>query len=155
MRNDEVKYDDGSIVIYPKFGSASYTTSAVKRYHNCLMVLCGISGVARDLMDWLTLQMNNNNLVTNSRAHREEFIKFVATSLEKSGEKGIVPAHNTVKDAFLKLADRKLLIPVDRGSYMVNPEYFMNPNNEKGRALLIRMVLEFRSGVNTKIEIQK
>lgn len=137
---------DGIPILMPVYGHTRYHTSGVKRYHSVLMTLCGISGVARDLMEWLTAKMDNDNKVYNTKANRSEFIRFLG-KIQKP------PTDSTVNNAFLTLKEAGLLVPMGRGCYMVNPKYFINAANEESRPRLIRMVLEFRNGVDTTIKI--
>ena len=135
------------LAIVPKYGYASFSTSGVKRYHAVLMTLCGVSGVARDLMDWLTAQMDNDNRVYNTKATRCAFISF----LSRAGKKKTT--HSSINAAFAGLRKKGLLIDLGRSCFMVNPEYFINSANEESRSRLIKMVLEFENNANTTIKV--
>lgn len=137
------------------WSDARYSESGVKRYNNCLMVLAGINGVTRDLMDWLTMQMNPNNKVYNNDDVRNEFIQFITKSVAANKEFDYaIPSHRTIKESFKILHNRGLLLKAKRGIFMVNPEYFMNPNNDSRRDMLIKLILEFRSGTNTTLSVE-
>lgn len=150
-------YLDGQPYMIPIIKNFSYSMSGITRYHNCLLYLAGISGVARDLMDWLTTKMDNDNIVFSNAVTRRAFIKFVKDAVETTKDEDFaykVPSERTVKDAYRKLIERGMLLYQERGAYQVNPEYFMNNRNEKSREHLIRLVLEFKYGKDTKLTVE-
>jgi hypothetical protein len=144
---------DGEVHYDIVWAAHSYTKSAIKRYHNCLMQLAGINGLARDLMDWLVIQMNNANVVMNTDHHKSVFIEYLEDAKVKYEFDYKIPSRRSIDRAFALLTKRRLLIPVKRSVYMVNPEYFMSTRNEKSRKVLIQMVLEFDYGTHTKMQI--
>lgn len=147
---DTVESSDSEIPsLIPRYGHVSFSTSGVKRYHNVLLTLMSVNGIARDLMDWLTSKMDNDNKVYNTRSNRQNFIDFIKSAKAKT------PTHSSVNSAFAGLKNKGLLIDMGRSSFMVNPKYFINSANEESRSRLIRMVLEFENGVSTAISIKQ
>lgn len=151
----EYKDKNGEIIKIPFFETFPYPKSHVRRYHNCIMQLAGINGLARDLMDWLTIKMDNDNIVTNTEHYRESFIEYLKDAQKELGAtfKYSIPTHRAIKGAFNLLTKRGMLIFKKRATYIVNPEYFMSSRNEKSRNFLIRMILEFRYDTHTKMKV--
>lgn len=154
-------------VKYPVYDYINTITSHTKRYHNCLYLLAGLNGCARDLLDYLTENMDKDNLVTNSRQYRENFIstiKHLTSNLVDDNNIPIDPTiykDDTVNKAFQRLAESRipinntkeqsLIIPIGRGTYMVNPMFF-SKNNDDRREHIIRLV--FEKNKDTKIILE-
>lgn len=122
--------------------------SHVKRFHSCLLILIGVEGCERNLIDWLVDNMTTGNYVTNSKVTRKSFINFY----KKCNPTKKPYAENTVRTAFHKLSSLELLIPVTRGTFLVNPEYFFAGTDE-ARFSTIKMVMEFKSGISTDVNL--
>jgi hypothetical protein len=125
------------------------STNHVKRFNNALMLLAGIEGCEKHLMDWLADNMTNGNYVNNNEITRKAFISFH----EKYG-KGESKKYSdkTVSIAFQRLSSADFLIPVTRGLFMVNPLYYY-AGDDASRINAIKMIMEFKSGVETKITV--
>jgi len=130
-----VQEDDINLPIY---NTIRVTTSHTKRYHNCLYLLANLQGCARNLMDYLTERMDNDNNVASNSYVVNEFIAYM-----KKGN--VVYGVDSVNKAFKKLKDKNFLIVINRGFFKVNPKYFIK-NNDTGRADMIKMMLEFKVG---------
>src|SRR4051812_28492020 len=52
------------------------STGHVKRFNNALMLLAGIEGCEKHLMDWLADNMTAGNYVNNNEITRKGFIAF-------------------------------------------------------------------------------
>lgn len=132
----------------------TYSVSGIKRYNNALAALAGVNGLARDLLEWLTVRMTTDNEVYNTFNVRRLFIAHIKeifiTKAPSFDYKA--PSDRSVKAGFAKLVERNILIPRSRGEYFVNPEYFMNPENEDYRGSLIKLVLEFQDDKETEIK---
>lgn len=154
LRNSVIEYVERYVqeegIILPVMKSRNIINNHTKRYHNCLYLLAGVGGCARDLMDYLTERMDANNLVRNDIEFRREFIDFI-DSITK-GE--IKYKDRTVKDGFETLKKKTLILPKSKGIYKVNPEYFVK-NNDGSREKMIKIELEFQRGKNTKIKVIK
>lgn len=126
------------------------STGHVKRFNNALMLLAGIDGCEKNLMDWLADNMSEKNYVSNNEITRRSFIAFH----EKYG-KGNTKKYSdkTVSIAFQRLSSAEFLIPVTRGVFLVNPMYYY-AGDDASRINAIKMVMEFKSGINTKITVE-
>lgn len=128
-------YVDSEGIKIPKYNTRQYVTSHTKRYHNCLYLLAGITGCARNLIDYLAQVMDKNNMIYSNSTARKSFINEM-----KRGS--VEYKDDTVKKAFKELKDKNFLLPDAIGSYQVNPKYFMKNNDDK-RAELIKVILDF------------
>jgi predicted transcriptional regulator of viral defense system len=63
-------------------------------------------------------------------------------------------SESSIKKAFAQLTKKGLLRQVSRGVYKVNPEYFVK-NDDAKRFELIKIELEFKEGIDTKLDIIK
>jgi hypothetical protein len=154
MKNRVVEYtkdfttEEG--VIIPTEAFKSVVRNHTKRYHNCLYLLAGLNTCARNLMDFLTEEMKSDNVVYSSSHTRDKFKDFI--NVVSKGE--VNYSDSSIKKAFSNLSDKGLVRKVSRGIYKVNPEYFIK-NDESKRFDLIKIELEFKEGLNTKLEIIK
>lgn len=117
---------------------------SVKRYRGALMLLAGIDGCEKNLMEWLEDNMTSGNYVSNNEVTRRSFMNFY----EKHKKKNY--ADKTISIAFQRLSEATFLIPMTRGTFMVNPILYY-AGDEDSRIKAIKMVMEFKSGVDTKI----
>jgi DNA-binding transcriptional regulator YhcF (GntR family) len=82
--------------------------------------------------------MDTNNVVLSNAKIREDFIFII----NKATNGELTYTHNTVKKAFQILVKKNLLVTrKQRGSYIVNPEYFFK-RDEKDRIKQIKLILE-------------
>jgi len=132
----------------PDYVSAS--NSHVKRFNNALMVLMGIDGCERNLMDWISDNMTAGNYITNNELTRRNFIEF-HKKYKKGGNKTY--SDKTVSIAFQRLCTAEFLISMTRGTYMVDPRYYF-AGDDSSRINAIRMIMEFKSGINTKVTVE-
>lgn len=137
----------GEPYIEPTYDFVNASTSCIKRYNNALMLLAGIDGCEKSLMDWLADNMTEGNYVNNNELTRNAFISF-----HKKHGKGKTKSYSdkTVSIAFQRLNAADFLISVTRGVYMVNPLYYY-AGDDASRVKAIKMVMEFKSGFTTKI----
>lgn len=141
-------YETVGELTLPVWAYTSFSNSGVKRYHEAIYHLCEVTGFARDLMDWLTGVMNTDNIVHNDKHTKERLLKFYRELKQKP------PSISMINHSFRKLVDKKLLVERCRGTYMVNPKFFINAANEESRARLLRIILEFEDGKDTKISVR-
>lgn len=146
--------DDNDWVILPKWAHQQVVCSHTKRYHNCLYLLAGLGSCARDLMDFITEEMDSNNVICTNEYFRGKFIKFIQDIKKEKGEVTLSYGHSTVKRALTVLFDKNLIRPMRRGYSMVNPKYFFR-NDDSKRLDKIKLQLEFESGYNTKLELMQ
>lgn len=126
------------------------TTNHVKRFNNALMILMGIDGCERNLMDWIADNMTAGNYITNNELTRRNFIEF-HKKYKKGGNKTY--SDKTVSIAFQRLCSAEFLVSMTRGTYMVNPMYYY-AGDDASRINAIRMIMEFKSGVHTKVTVE-
>lgn len=134
--------DDGILTFIEK--TKPIVLNSAKRYYNCLYLLTGLPPLARDLMDYLVEEMNEENTVYNNINSRRKFIDFIALITSKGGphEEPKIWSDQRVKESFGILANRGLLIAKERGVYKVNPEYFFVGSDQKR---LDDIVIEIRN----------
>lgn len=143
------EYQVSEGVLLPKWAYLTYSTSGVKRYHAAIYHLCGITGFTRDLIDWLTGEMNLDNIVHNDQHTKARLYRFYRETKQKP------PSASMINRSFRILAEKKLLIQRGRGTYMVNPEFFMNSANEESRSRLLKIILEFENDKETTIRVER
>lgn len=149
-KNIYIKYveryekDDTSNVLLPVFDTLKTTTSHTKRYHNCLYLLADLKGCARNLMDYFTEVMDNNNHISTNKGVIEDFIF-------KMNRVGVEYGIDSVNKSIKKLKDKNFIILIAKGFYMVNPEYFIK--NDSNREQLLRVMLNFKT-TSSEIEIK-
>jgi hypothetical protein len=137
-------------IIIPVEAYSFVVRNHTKRYHNCLYLLAGLNNCARNLMDFLVEDMDDNNIVYSNAHVRDEFISFISEASE--GDTNY--SESSIKKAFSSLTSKGLLRNISRGIYKVNPKYFIR-NSEEQRFNLIKIELEFESNLDTKLRIVK
>lgn len=128
----------------------SVATKHTKRFSSAVMLLMGISGCELHLIDWLTDNMTVKNYVNNNGITRRNFISFY-DRYKKKGAKSYT--EETVRKAFQALTAAGLLIPVERGLFQVNPEFFFS-GEEAERIKSIKLLMEFKAGIETRITVE-
>jgi hypothetical protein len=147
-----IEYIDGHTfdeegIAYPTIKKEPVIMSNTKRYYNCLYMLAGIKLLPRLLMDWLTEEMDDNNIVYNSAYTRERFIEFIdKITLGKQKYQD-----QSVRQAFSDLKESGLIIPKNKGAYRVNPKYFFK-GGENQRIELIMLEIKLNS-TNTNFRV--
>ena len=122
----------------PIHGYTKVGTLFTKHYHNAIYLLAGLNASSRDLLEFLIQRMDTNNVVLSNAKIREDFIFII----NKATDGEVTYTHNTVKKAFQILVKKNLLVTrKQRGSYIVNPEYFFK-RDEKDRIKQIKLILE-------------
>lgn len=121
-----------------------------KRFNTAVMILMGIDGCERNLMEWISDNMTDGNYISNNEVTRTAFIDF-HNRYKKKGSKTY--ADKTVNIAFQRLTACGLLIKKARGLFMVNPlQYFKG--GEEDRIKAIRMIMDFLPNEDTKISME-
>ncbi len=141
---------DGQPIYIPIYEEKDVVVSSTKRFHNCIYLLAGLPGCARDLMDYLTEIMDNYNTVRNDSITRAGFINFVKGITNNE----VLYKDSTVNSNFNLLFKRGLLLQKGKGIYTVNPEYFYK-GDDKDRLKHIKMLLEFKPDEKTLIKIKR
>jgi hypothetical protein len=142
--------DEATGYLLPEYSHSNIVMSATKRYHNCLYLLAKLNNCSRSLIDWLSEQMDIDNIIYSNAVVRQKYIDYILKIT--SGDIKYVDI--TVKKAFKTLSERGLILKQQRGVFQVNPEYFFI-GTEKERENKIVLRLEFEKGVNTKLIIEK
>ena len=152
MRTERVKYV-GKIdmlkdeIKKPRFQYQSIEQEYVKRYHTVFAILAGLSPCARDFMEYLVNNMNDDNIVTTNEYTRSNFLSVLKSATMTSLGEYVTYSDSNVKKAIQTLVDRNCLIKKGRGIYIVNPEIYFNPRGtQRDRMDNIKMILEFKSG---------
>lgn len=148
-RSGVTKFKDKSGFEHKEFDYdyVSAETQSVKRYRGALMLLAGIDGCEKNLMEWLEDNMTAGNYVSNNEVTRRNFIQYYEKYKKKSY------ADKTVSIAFQRLSEATFLIPMTRGTFMVNPILYY-AGDENSRINAIKMIMEFRSDIDTKITVE-
>ena len=153
MRDRDIDYVEGyneneEGMFLPRRAHIRVTMNHTKRYHNCLFLLAKLPPCARDLADWLTEQMDEDNTVYNNITSRKKFQDFISKSrYVKETYKDI-----TIKVAFKTLVKRSILLSKNRGVYQMNPLYFFKGTDNK-RIESITLNLEFNNHENTRLMV--
>jgi hypothetical protein len=121
--------EDGDRI--PVWKQIDVETAGTKRYHNNLTTLTKLSPAARNLLDYLAERMDHENVVGHTKKIRQQFLELVAYCY----------ADITIKKAFVELKEAGILLPINRGTYRVNPEYFWR-KDERKRQRLLKKILE-------------
>lgn len=141
------KEEDGIIV---PSGKANHVvdTTYVKRYHSFIYILFGIKGCARDLVEFLQFDANDELRVSNNEDTRERF----NNALRKAN---MLPySESMVNKSFETLCRKNILIRLKgRGVYLINADYIWK-RKEDERLEYIEAVLRFRESGDT-IHISK
>lgn len=123
------------------------STKSTKRYNSAMCLLMGISGCPHHLIDWISGSTGDQGFVNNNSITRESFISFHAKHSKGNNK---TYGHDAVNKAFKRLSDDGFLIPISKGVYKVNPMMYF-AGDEDDRIKSIRMMMEFKSGIDTKI----
>ena len=142
--------EDGESIVLPVYDTQQITRSHTRRYHNSLWVLAGLTGCARDLMDYLTEEMDEDNIVCTDKYLREAFKVFIWNNTYTATTEGIDYGTEAIKKALAELTRRNLLIRQRRGYSRVNPLYFWR-NDDTRRTWVIKQWLEEQAGVPEKL----
>lgn len=122
----------------PIISHKSVSESYVKVYEDAVSVLHDVHGCPRILIDYFSIIMDKNNMITVSVLVKQQFLEDL---LEKTNGKVSYSFH-MIEKAMKKLKENNLLIPHSRGIYQVNPEYFYKGKSESFRIELIKKNLE-------------
>lgn len=145
-KSKTIEYIDGHYLdgdmLKPTIKTVDVMMTGTKRFHNCLYLLLGLSKLQRILMDWISEEMDERNMVRNEAYTRGMFIDFVS-DLVIDGEKKIYK-DQSVNNAFHGLKTAGLLIPVSKSVYQVNPKYYWS-GTDKDRVDQIMVNLQFES----------
>ena len=107
-------------------------TSSTKRYYNSLQKTSKLPSAARDLLDYISERMGENNEVENTLGLRDGFLKHM------NKDCAVKYSHQTVHKAFQKLKKHGLLIMRVklRKVYTVNPLHYFKGTENKRKKLL-------------------
>lgn len=126
------------------------TMSCTKRYHATMYALLGLSGCARDLLDYLTERMDAHNIVSTDGYAVQDFVRFVAGQTSQT----VRYSESAVRKSLKRLKEKGVLIPERRGRSRVNPLFMSNQTSETKRIREIQACLSFHgSGDGERNEI--
>lgn len=119
-----------------RHASVSVETAFVKRYFSSFLLLLKLSKCERVLLDFITEEMDENNMVVNSKLLRDKFNLL----LDKMRQDTY--SDSTIHKCFSSLTNHNLLIKQKgRGLFQVSPLFFFK-GSEEDREKLIRKNLE-------------
>lgn len=142
---------DGPPIALGAWAYKDITRSHTKRYHNCLYLLAGLNSCCRDLMDFMTEEMDSSNTISTNRYFIDRFISFIENTTSKDGEK-VSYKESSVRKALTTLIQKGLARKVTRGCIRINPEYFWK-NNDSKRLDFVKVELEFREKLDVKLKV--
>lgn len=87
---------------------------------------------------------NENGFIKNDEFRRQKFLSSSNVSYSEIA----------VKKAYRELVNEKMLIPIKRGLYILNPIYFYK-GSQANREKILKKILEFKNGVITFEELIK
>jgi len=130
----------------PKYKYKEVDSSFVKCYYSMYASLVGLNPCSRDLMDYLTEIMDNDNIVRSDSYVRTKFSNYLKSISLKDDGTFVSYADSNVKKAFQTLVDRGCLIKLSKGIFKVNPEIYFR-KTETLRMKSIKVTMEFIKGV--------
>lgn len=139
------KDKEGNIIYDVIYSSTEIETSFVRRYHNCLYLLLQLTKGERALMDFLTEEMDSDNIVYNNELVRTKFTELYNKVNPENKFK-----QDSVRLWFQRLSNKNLIIPKVKGMYQVNPMYFFKGKDEE-RINNIKLMLEFENNKDNKV----
>lgn len=145
--------DGGMKIKVPAGNEEAVVLDNTKRFHNCLYLLAGLSPCARNLMDWLTEEMNNDNMVYHTAGSRRSFNDF----LNEITNKKVNYADQTVKQAWQELNRAGLLIArATKATFMVHPKFFFK-GSDKARIekVIAQITFDNKGSDNFKVYYDK
>lgn len=105
---------------FPQYETTTVCTSHVKQYDDVLPITFNLSVRSRNLIEFITREMNSEGIIRNDVHTKTAFRK--KTKLWTDGRLEYTDA--TINQSFSELKDANLLIPKGKGLFRVNPEYF-------------------------------
>jgi hypothetical protein len=147
---NKVKYVSGIRTfgneVFPERTTKNIESRFVQKYFNILSYLGGLNSCSRDLIDYLTEVMDEDNIVYNNAIIRNNFLTYMKeVTLKKEGT-FVVYSDVNIRKSFQTLQEKECLLKLTKGMYKVNPEIFFR-GGEKDRIESIKFVMEFNSGV--------
>jgi len=119
-----------------RFASVAVESAFTKRYFNSLPLLMRLSRAERIFLDFVTEEMDDQNLITNCAQVRNKFNQL----LNKIGQDHY--SDSTIHRCFANLTKNNLLIKLKgRGLYQISPVFFFKGSEEQ-RAKVLRKLLE-------------
>ena len=135
------KEDGGLQIKVPEGQEEVVVMNHTKRFHNCIYLLAGLSPCARNLMDWLTEEMTDTNIVYHTAGSRKIFSEFLSSITNRK----LHYADQTVKQAWMELSQAGLIIArPTKATFMVHPKFFFK-GNDKARIEKIIAQLTFEN----------
>ena len=147
---NKVTYVSGAkmfgVDVFPERTTKIIEQRFVQKYFRILTYLGGLNPCSRDLIDYLTETMDDDNVVYNNSVIRNNFVAYMKeVTISKEGA-FVSYSDVNVRKSFQILQEKNCLIKLTKGMFKVNPELFFR-GGEKGRIDNIKLVLEFNSGI--------
>lgn len=145
-RYKKVVYVDGHTVegdvLKPLQKEEFIMVSGTKSFHNCLYLILGVNKLQRILMDWISEEMDDRNMIRNDTHTRGMFANFL-TEIQIDGQT-VKYEDQSIANAFHGLFKSGLLIRHTKSVYQVNPKYYWR-GSDKDRIETIMMNIQFNS----------
>lgn len=132
---------DGDVLV-PLVKEQEVMITGTKRFHNCLYLILGVNKLQRVLMDWISEEMDDRNMIRNDIHTREMFSNFLK-EISVEGQK-VSYGDQSIANAFHGLSKSGLLIRHTKSVYQVNPKYYWR-GGDKERIEIIMLNLQFNS----------
>jgi len=145
-RYKKIIYIDGHVLegdtLMPVQKEELVMISGTKRFHNCLYLILGVNKLQRILMDWISEEMDDRNMIRNDSHTRGMFASFL-TEIQIDGQ-NVKYTDQSIANAFHGLYKSGLLIRHNKSVYQVNPKYYWR-GSDKERIEVIMMNIQFNS----------
>jgi len=119
----------------------------VRQYTNTISLLWELSKRARRLLEFSLFEMDENNIIRTGKYFIGKLNSFL------SNNSIATYSDDSVKKALTELVKKDVFIKERRGTYLVNPLFF-DAGNEYKRIKKIQVMMEFKAGVRTSINVQ-
>lgn len=148
-----IKLESGEVIDYyePTMGDAYVEMGFMQYYLWTLSMLCRLDRCAAELIQFMALNMNDDNIIDFTKRLKEVFIE------QMKDDKGSPRyAIRTVDNALGQLKKKNLVRDIARGSFLVNPKYFFKSKPEK-RIEMVKLQLSFeeKKGMSIQVEASK
>lgn len=133
---------DGEGYKTPVYSHKEIDSGYMKVYNGAMYKLAKIQGCPRNLIEYLAIKMDKDNIVQLNGYNRDRFIE----DLKKNG--GVPYTDRTIKEAISSLKKIEMLICIEKGLYQVNPEFYFKGNSEPLRLKMIKA--NIKKGIGRK-----
>lgn len=130
--------DSQGIISELKYGSVNAERSYLKLYKPVSEKILLVTGCPVNLFFFLCEEASLTNQIGTDQGFIDKFRAFVSDSTDGK----LTYSVQMVKHSLKQLRDIELLLPVNRGRYLINPFYFWKSDQENERISSIKYVME-------------